>query len=109
MAPEAGRRAELVTVDGWLIADFAATTRLASATVCSDEAASATTLVFERISGDEQHPLTVHPADREIIDFEWNPESGELTYRTTTATRIFSDLEQVASASGANYPRCDTR
>jgi hypothetical protein len=70
-------------------------------------------LVFERISLDEAdagHPELLASHAREVVNFEWNAATGELSYRTTTATKIFSDLEhsstQAASLAG---PSCVSR
>jgi hypothetical protein len=95
---------------GWRIADFAASEAAqAIATPCSQVTTEPdAAIVFERISlADDPHSPPVQPASREIVAFDWNPRTSELTYRTTAATRIFNDLERDVSVSATNYLRCE--
>jgi hypothetical protein len=97
-APDAGRQGETGMSLEWLASDASAT---AMTQLCSERAlGQPASLVFELIQpGDsetEQAELLAAHA-REIVNFEWNPATSELSYRTTTATRIFSDLERSSS------------
>lgn len=69
-------------------------------------------LTFEIIPAHEaDDPAVVVAQTREVVDFDWNPATGELSYRTTTATRIFNDLEdsiqRAALSSSRPAARCD--
>jgi len=69
-------------------------------------------LTFEIIPAHEAHDSAALVAQsREVVDFDWNPGTGELSYRTTTATRIFNDLEdsiqRAALSSSRPVARCE--
>jgi hypothetical protein len=96
-AREAGPDRAVDAELGWIVADSAST----MAQVCRDTlSAQPASLVFETISLEDADPgypeLPAYHA-REVVNFEWNAATGELLYRTTTATKIFSDLEHFSS------------
>ena len=72
-----------------------------------------TTLVFESIQpGDVETelPELLAANAREVVNFEWNPSTGELSYRTTTSTKIFSDLERPSTQTSFQALRsCGSR
>lgn len=90
----------------WIVAEPGISmTRLCSEPVIAEP----TSLVFERIEvgeAEDDLPGLLAANAREVVNFEWNAATGELSYRTTTTTRIFSDLEhsssQGASPAGRN-------
>jgi hypothetical protein len=46
---------------------------------------------------------------REVVAFEWNPATGELSYSATATTRVFSDLGYATLASAAAFRNCGSR
>jgi hypothetical protein len=101
-ARDAGRDSLTGMGMGWLAAEDPAT-RLAQ--LCSESlTGQPASLVFERIQPgdpDAELPELLAANAREVVNFEWNAATGELSYRTTTATKIFSDLER-SSSRGAS-------
>lgn len=68
-------------------------------------------LVFERLdfpATDPDHPELTDSA-REVVAFDWNPATGELSYSATATTRVFSDLGYATLASAAAGRNCGSR
>lgn len=102
-ARDAGRDSQAGLEMGWLVAaDHPA---LALAQPCSEAVTGQpASLVFERIrlgDADAELPELLAANAREVVNFEWNPATGELSYRTTTATKIFSDLERASTRAAS--------
>lgn len=61
------------------------------ATPCQATNARSREIVFEMIEpGDDAAMALI--ASREIVRFEWRPETGELVYDTAAVTSLFDDL-----------------
>jgi hypothetical protein len=104
-APDAGRDGESGTGAMWIAPELAgAATPTAQAQPCSQSIAlHARELLFETIGPGEGRasPLLAH-ASREMVRFEWNPATGELSYDTDAPTGVFSDL--AASSRLSDHP-----
>jgi hypothetical protein len=67
-------------------------------------------LMFEVLDPDRidaDRPQLLVSATREVVTFEWNATTGELSYIATAPTRMFSDLGYATQASAAVGPRCE--
>lgn len=99
-ARDAGRVSQAGLEMGWLAAEDSALAQPCSEAVTGQPAS----LVFERIrlgDADTDLPELLAANAREVVNFEWNPATGELSYRTTTATKIFSDLERASTRAAS--------
>src|SRR5262245_64604761 len=92
-AADAGREGETGTGAMWIAPELA---REPTALTCAQSASvRPRDLVFETIEPgevDEEEIRLLSMAGREVVSFEWNPATGELSYSTTAPTAVFSDL-----------------
>jgi hypothetical protein len=66
-------------------------------------------LVFETVEVediDTELPSHMAATGREVVRFEWNAETGELTFDTTAPSAIFSDLAIATAVSSAPFRSC---
>ena len=78
---------------------------------CSHAGAQVRDLVFETLELDADDLRDVEAlaaARREVVRFDWNPATGELTYDTAAPTSVFNDL---APSAGVSAPvlSCESR
>jgi len=100
MATDAGRDTETGT--GALIVPALAADPEVQA--CSQPAAHRAELVFEMLDPhdiDTNLPQALATGAREVVDFEWNEATGELSFRTTATSTVFSDLQLPTSQAFA--------
>jgi hypothetical protein len=67
---------------------------------CAQQAGQRADLVFEMLEPDDMDtdlPRLLATGAREVVDFEWNQATGELSFSTTAASTVFSDLQNPAS------------
>ncbi len=80
---------------------------------CSQSAAlSRPDIVFETLDPgeiDEELPRHLANAAREVVNFEWHPATGELSFSTHARTNVFSDLAPSSSIFAASAPNCGSR
>lgn len=66
-------------------------------------------VVFETLAAadiDEDLPRLMASAAREVVTFEWNDATGELTFSTDASTEVISDLAPSSQASSASTRNC---
>ena len=71
---------------------------------CNQPAGPRTELVFEMLEPDDidtELPRLLATGAREVVDFEWNQATGELSFSTTAASTVFSDLQFPTSQASA--------
>ena len=110
MAGEAGREHEpgtgAVRVAPELLANHSP--RVQS---CSQPAAQPAELEFGMLEADDidtDLPRLLATGAREVVDFEWNETTGELSFSTTASSAVFSDLGYPASQAAARQrPNCE--
>ena len=69
-------------------------------------------IVFERVQPgdvDADDIRQLAKGAREVVSFEWNAATGELTYDTTAPTGVFSDLVSASEPSAPSPPICESR
>jgi hypothetical protein len=109
MATAAGRLGEDGTGAMWIAPELLALQAPSRiATECNLSAgARSQELIFEVIHLD-QDELHLANDNQELVEFAWNPATGELTYRADGGSRFFTDLEAL-SASDAAPASCVSR
>ena len=110
-ATDAGRVGESGTGAMWVAPELLLDAPAAQP--CSQPAAFRTReLVFETVELDDidaELPRQLAASAREVVAFEWNAHTGELSYNTTAATRVFNDLAPSSPASAPSGPSCGSR
>jgi hypothetical protein len=108
---DAGRLHESGTGAMWIAPELVASS--SGVQKCSQAAAmSRPELIFETLDAgdlDDEAPRQLASAAREVVDFQWNPATGELSFHTHATTGIFSDLAPSSAASAASAPSCGSR
>jgi hypothetical protein len=65
-------------------------------------------LVFEIIGPDDAVDAKLQAVSgREVVTFEWLPQTGELRYRTGAPTVLFRDLVAASPISDRRGPMCE--
>ena len=107
-AADAGWPGENGTGALWIAADLVESPAPSPSQTCARTAAVARReLVFETIELEAEEMAAVPDAvAREVVDFDWNPTTGELGFRATARTAVFSDLVSWTPASFATPPNC---
>lgn len=99
VATDAGRVGESGTGAMWIAPELVRVAAPA-AMACSQPAnLRAREIVFEIIEPGDSAPAALAAASREVVRFEWHPESGELVYDTAARTAVFSDVLPTHSAA----------
>lgn len=109
-APDAGRDDENGTGALWVAPELvAAASHLVQP--CGQSAAfHARELVFETLDpGERDDPPAPAAAGREMVRFEWNPATGELSYDTSAPSGVFSDLATSSRISARHSRSCGSR
>lgn len=110
MAVDAGRVHESGTGAMWIAPELLP--RALPARHCAQVAAiPQRDLVFETLDPrhiDDHLPLITSSAPREVVNFEWNAATGELSFDTHSASAVFSDLA-AAQVSSGSLPSCGSR
>ena len=107
MATNAGREHEPGTGAMRVAPELLAAPRPVQA--CDQPAAPRAELVFEILEagdGDDELPRVLATGAREVVDFDWNEATGELTFSTTATSTVFSDLQSVSSARELPHLSC---
>lgn len=111
-SPEAGRVGENNRGESWLAAPTPAESRTI-AQPCSQLASlEARQLVFEKIRPgdlDADDIQRIAAGTHEVVSFQWNAATGELTFDTSAPTGVFSDLATSFRASRQDHPICVSR
>ena len=104
-ATDAGRDNETGADALWVAPELLEAPGLpSSAQACAQPAAQRAELVFEMLDPadmDADLPRLLATGAREVVDFEWNETTGELSFSTTTASSVFSDLQYPTSRAFA--------
>jgi hypothetical protein len=103
MATDAGRDSENGTGAMWVAPELVAGS--ARVQTCSQQAGQRSELVFETLQPDDidsELPRLLAMAGREVVDFEWNSATGELSFSTTAPSSVFSDLGLPTSPASAH-------
>ena len=101
MATDAGRESETATGALLVAPELVANPRVQA---CSQPSGQRAELVFEMLDPhdiDTDLPRLLATGAREVVDFEWHEATGELSFRTTAASTVFSDLQYPASQAFA--------
>jgi hypothetical protein len=112
VSPQAGRIGEGGAGAVWIAPELVATRPVPTAQPCMQTAALRTrTLVFETLEPDEGgiDEGALLTASREVVSFEWNPATGELSYDTSATTGMFSDLAASSPAALRAARSCGSR
>ena len=109
IATDAGRPGESGTGAMWIAPELVAAP--ASGLPCSQVASlSGREVVFEILEpGADADPRLLAAASREMVDFEWDPSTGELAFHTTSTSAVFNDLVSTVPASAGIRPSCGSR
>jgi hypothetical protein len=111
VAPDAGRVGESSRGELWVAAGLEDVRAIAQP--CSQRTSiEARDLVFERVGPgdlDVDEIRRLAAGAREVVNFEWNAATGELTYDTSAPTGVFSDLAPSSLASFPTPPICESR
>jgi hypothetical protein len=98
-SPHAGQESETgpgaVRVASELVAEALAVQH------CAQQAGQRAELVFEMLEPDDMDtdlPRLLATGAREVVHFEWNQATGELSFSTTAASTVFSDLQYPGAA-----------
>ncbi len=112
MTTDAGRDSENGTGAMWVAPELVASSP-ALVETCSQRTGQRPDLVFEILEPDNieaELPRLLAMSAREVVDFEWHSATGELTFRTTAPTAVFSDLEFPAGRASAHQAAwCESR
>jgi hypothetical protein len=110
ISPHAGRVSESGTGAMWVAPELVAT-HAGPAQPCAQSAAlRAKSLVFETIErGASFDEARLASAAREVVSFEWNPATGELSFSTSAPTGVFKDLAASSPAYLRSAPNCGSR
>ena len=110
-AADAGRLGEGGTGALWIAPELVEGAPPAES--CSQRAAvQPRELVFETLQPenfDAELPGQLALGARGVVAFEWNAGTGELSYTTSTAAGMFSDLAPSLVAYLPSGPRCESR
>jgi hypothetical protein len=110
-ATDAGRVGESGTGAMWIAPELV--TAAPAARPCSQPTAlQARDLVFETLEVediDAELPRQLATASHEVVAFEWNAATGELSYTTSADAGVFSDLASSLPASARSGPSCGSR
>ena len=112
---DAGRVSESGTGAMWIAPEIVSsgikTPTLAQS--CNQESrARARELVFETLAPediDAELPRLMAEASHEVVDFQWNPATSELSFDTSAPPAVFSDLAHLAGASAGPAASCGSR
>jgi hypothetical protein len=100
-ATDVGRERETGTGAVWVARGLVANP---SVQTCSQLAGHRQDLVFEMLDPrdiDTDLPRLLATGAREVVDFEWNEATGELSFSTTASSAVFSDLQYPTSQASA--------
>jgi hypothetical protein len=110
-APLAGRHAENGTGAMWIAPELVDAATPVTQPCSQSAALHAREIVFETLSPGEpvDDARLLATASREMVRFEWNPSTGELSYDTSAAGGVFSDLATSSRISGPPPSSCGSR
>ena len=109
VAGNAGRVGEPGAEALWIAPELVAAT--ATAEKCSRPVTITRDLVFETLDPADIDDLPRHLSfgAREVVDFSWDPHTSQLSYSTTAASTVFSDLAAASVATDSPHRSCESR